>query len=107
MKITCAKLVGGGPGAKTVTYDILRAETAMQYTLCHNYQTSLHFTALGNNSVYYNYYAVAKGGGGVTLTKKCTVAHEVYSFLLVFLMHLKHFVWLTMRFYSRGYLTFL
>ena len=50
MKITCAKLVrGGAPGAKTVTFDILGAGTAMRLqALRHDYQASLRFAALGN-----------------------------------------------------------
>ena len=42
-----------------------------------------------------------KGGGGFALAKKYIVAHvhEVYLFLLVFLMHPKHLILLTVRFY--------
>ena len=49
MKIMCAKIAGGPPGAKTVTY-IWRSRgrdcNALQ-ALRHDYQASLRFAALG------------------------------------------------------------
>ena len=42
--------IWGGPwGPKPCrTFDVLGAETATQYTLCHDYQALLRFAALGN-----------------------------------------------------------
>ena len=43
----CAKLAGGPPGAKTVTY-IWRSRGVTTEALRHDYQASLRFAALGN-----------------------------------------------------------